>query len=72
MQTNLDTANPAGQFIALPAPRTVAQPRSSLTPARALLRARAEAVRITTLENPVWLALALSAAALVLMSLWFG
>lgn len=72
MQTNLDTANPAGQFIALPAPRTAARPRPALTPAGALLRARAEAVRISTLENPVWLALTLSAAALVLLSLWVG
>jgi hypothetical protein len=78
MQTNLDAANPAGQLIALPSPQALTgrkaatRPRLASTPAGALVRARAEAVRSTAVENVVWLALALSAAALVLVSLWAG
>jgi hypothetical protein len=37
-----------------------------------LVRARAEAVRSAAYEDLVWLALALSAAALLILSLWIG
>jgi hypothetical protein len=78
MQTNLDAANPAGQLIALPTPqpltgrKAATRPRLASRPTTALLHARAEAVRSSAVENIVWLALALSAAALVLVSLWAG
>ena len=78
MEINLDTTNPAGRLIALPttppvsAGRQPARLRRVAAPSSALTRARGEAIRSIERENFVWLVLALSAAALVLLSLSVG
>lgn len=78
MEINLDTTNPAGRLIALPttppmsAGRQPARLRRSSARSSALTHARGEAISSIRGENFVWLVLALSAAALVLLSLSVG
>jgi hypothetical protein len=77
MQPNLDSYSLASRTFALPVPRAydpaLIKPRSTspLNPWRELEQARQSVARIATGEHFAWLAVALSALAALVLSLWF-
>jgi hypothetical protein len=77
MQWNLNFTSLAGRTIALPAPKsrgsTIPNRRrvTPLTPTQELERARQAVVRTSFGEGIAWLVLALSAMAVLGLSLWF-